>query len=138
MLKIIGTATLILGLTGLLAACDHTPEEKANSFVNHVTRKYELTTSQKDKLVHVADVTLEFRAAMRKDDDKMRDEVLRMFVSERLDQTRINDLLKQKEEIFKEHSRLLVASIAEFHNSLNPQQRQKIVAKLRKGSHRWR
>lgn len=138
MLKIIRTATLILGLTGLLAACDYTPEEKTNSFVNHVTRKYELTTSQKDKLVHVAAVTLEFRAAMRKDDEKIKDEVLRMFASERLDQTRINDLLSQKEEIFKEHSRLLIVSIAEFHNTLNPQQRQNIVAQLRKASQRWR
>lgn len=131
------TVALAIVSLGLLAACNSkTPEEKAQSFVNHSARKFDLTDYQKARLLEVASVALDLRAELTKDQDELNVELINMFVSDQLDQPRINQVLTEKEEIFKTYSRLLITRVAEFHDSLSPQQRREIAEILRKHSRR--
>ena len=132
MLKTITFIAVLLALLALSACNAQTPEEKADMFVNHAARKFDLNDNQKARLFEVASVALDLRAEMKKDEDQIKQELISMFASSQLDQTRIEQILYEKEKLFQHYSRLLITSIAGFHNSLTAEQRKEIAELLKK------
>lgn len=132
MLKKITFVTVLLTLLALSACNARTPEEKADMFVNHATRKFDLNDNQKARLLEIASVTLDLRADMKKDEDQIKQELINMFASNQLDQERIEQILREKEKLFQHYSRLLITKVAEFHGSLTAEQRKEIAELLKK------
>ncbi len=136
MFKRITLAVALVASLGTVAACGFSEERTAQIFVNHTARKLELSDQQKARLFDVATVALEFHADMTKDEKQLREELLTMYQSDELDTNRINAVLTEKEQIFRRYSRLLIADIAEFHSTLTPEQKDKILELLKKSERR--
>ena len=136
MFKRITLAVVLVASLGALAACGFSEGRTAKIFVNHTAHKLELSDQQKARLFDVATVALEFHADMTKDGKQLRKELLTMYHSDELDTNRINAVLTEKEQIFRRSSRVLIADIAEFHSTLTPEQKDKILELLEKGKRR--
>ncbi|MFQ6023680.1 MAG: Spy/CpxP family protein refolding chaperone [Acidiferrobacterales bacterium] len=136
MFKHITLAVVLVASLGALAACGSSEERTAQIFVNHTARKLELSDQQKARLFDVATVVLEFHVDMTKDEKQLRKELLTMYHSDKLDTDRINAVLAEKEQLFHRYSRLLIADIAEFHSTLTPEQKDKILELLKKNERR--
>ncbi|MDX1486778.1 MAG: Spy/CpxP family protein refolding chaperone [Acidiferrobacterales bacterium] len=130
-------AVVLVASLGTVTACSFSDERVAKIMVDHTARKLELSDQQKARLFDVATVALEFHADMKKDEKQLRQEWLTMYHSDKLDTDRINAVLTEKEEIFRRYSRRLVADIAEFHSTLTPEQKEKILELLEKNERRF-
>ncbi len=132
MLKRTVLALAVAALLLWLPACNYSEEEKAQFFVDRAAQKLQLSDAQKTKLFEVAMLALEFRTEMTKDEKEIKQELAHMFASERLDRARINDVLAEKEQVFRRYSRLLVSTVADFHSTLTTAQREQVIELLRK------
>ena len=135
MLKAITLAAVFTALAASLAACN-SEEQQTRLFVNVTAHKLKLSDQQKARLYDVASTAIAFHGEMTKDEKQLKQELLAMFHADKLDTARINQLLNEKEQVFKKHSRLLVADIAEFHSTLTPSQKEQILELVEKGQRR--
>lgn len=131
MLKPIALAAVIIALAASLTACN-SEEQQAKIFVTVTAHRFDLNDRQKAKLFDVAMVALDLRSEMTKDGKELKRELLTMLSADALDTARINQVLEEKEQIFRKYSRLLVADIAEFHRTLTAEQKQKLIDILKK------
>ena len=132
MLKQTVLALAVAVLLLWLPACNYSEEEKAQFFVDRAAQKLQLSDAQKARLFEVAMLALEFRTEMTKDEKEIKQELAHMFASERLDRARINDVLAEKEQVFRRYSRLLVSTVADFHGTLTTAQREQVIELVRK------
>lgn len=130
MLKPIALVIVVTTLTSL-AACT-SEEQQARIFVTVTANKFDLNDQQKAKLFDAAMVALNFRTEMTQDSAQLKQELLAMLSEETLDTARINQVLEEKEQIFRKYSRLLVADFAELHRTLTLEQKQKLIETLKK------
>jgi Spy/CpxP family protein refolding chaperone len=131
MLKPIALVVIITALAASLVACT-SEEQQAKIFVSVAANKFDLNDQQKAKLFDVAMVALNFRSEMTQDSKELKQELLTMLSADTLDTARINQILDQKEEIFRKYSRLLVADFAELHRTLTAEQKRKLIEMLKK------
>lgn len=131
MLKPITLAVVITALATLPTACT-SEAQQAKLFVTVTANKFDLNDQQKAKLFDVAMVALDFRTEMTQDSKDLKQELLTMLSADTLDTARINQVLEQKEEIFRKYSRLLVAGFAELHRTLTAEQKEKLIEMLKK------
>jgi Spy/CpxP family protein refolding chaperone len=131
MFKPIALIVVITALAALLVACT-SEEQQAKLFVSVTANKFDLSDQQKAKLLDVAMDALNFRTEMTQDSKELKQELLTMLSADTLDTARINQVLDQKEQIFRKYSRLLVADFAELHSTLTAEQKQKLVETLKK------
>lgn len=131
MLKAIALVVVITALAVSLVACT-SQEQQAKIFVSVTANKFDLSDQQKAKLFDVAMLALNFRTEMTQDSKELKQELLTMLSAETLDTPRINQVLEEKEAIFRKYSRLLVADFAELHRTLSAEQKQKLIETLKK------
>jgi Spy/CpxP family protein refolding chaperone len=126
----------------LFTGCrSHSPEGKAEFMVDYIAETLDLNDGQRAQLDGVKE---EFLAKVRKMHAKkeaMHDEFMAELRKEEIDQQRMKELISQKQEQMAEIMDLAVVRLAEFHRTLTPDQREKLVAKLEyfreKHQHRW-
>ena len=131
MLKPIAFIVAITALAASLAACI-SEQQQAKLFVSVTANKFDLSDQQKARLFDVAMDALNFRTEMTQDSQELKQEILAMLSADTLDTARINQVLDQKERIFRKYSRLLVADFAELHRTLTAEQKQKLIDTLKK------
>lgn len=131
MLKAIALVVVITALAVSLVACT-SQEQQAKIFVSVTANRFDLSDQQKAKLFDVAMLALNFRTEMTQDSKELKQELLTMLSAETLDTPRINQVLEEKEAIFRKYSRLLVADFAELHRTLSAEQKQKLIETLKK------
>ena len=136
MFRHITFVAVLIASMGTVTACNFSDERAANIVVSHTARKLGLSDEQKARLFDVATIALEFHTNMTKDEKQLKEELLTMYHSDKLDTDRINAVLTEKERIFHSYSRRLVADIAEFHSTLTPAQKDKILELLEKSERR--
>ena len=129
--KPIALAVVITAFSVFLAACT-SEEQQAKIFVSVTANKFDLSDQQKAKLFDLAMVALEFRTEMTQDSGDLKQELLDMLGTDTLDTARINQVLEEKEQIFRKYSRLLVADFAALHRTLTAEQKQKLIETLKK------
>ncbi|MGJ7510332.1 Spy/CpxP family protein refolding chaperone [Variovorax sp. GT1P44] len=133
-------------VAGSLAGCGHRPgwsgasEQDRAEFrarmVERVSNKLELDVSQKQKLTVLTEKLQAQRAALRGGGDP-RAEFRSLFAGAKLDQERARKLVEEKTAAMQAGSPEVIAAAADFFDSLNPAQQQKVRDFMERGR-RWR
>ena len=134
-------------VAGSLAGCGHrhgwsgaSDQDRAEfraRMVERVSGKLELDVSQKQKLTVLTEKLQAQRAALRGGGDP-RAEFRSLFAGAKLDQDRAKKLVADKTAAVQAGSPEVIAAAADFFDSLNPAQQQKVRDFMERGGRRWR
>lgn len=140
-------------LFGGLAACSHrmhgpggghhnmTEAEQAEwreRMVDRASRKLDLDATQKAKLNTLATTLVAQRKAMHAGGEPHA-ELKAVLAGPQLDRSRAQALVDAKTTALREASPAVIAAVADFYDSLKPEQQQKVRGYLERGGHRgWR
>ena len=124
-------------LVGGLTACGHrhgyganaTPEQAAefrSKMVERVSSKLDLDAAQKQKLTVLGDKLHEQRLAMMGASKDPRADLKALVAGDKFDKTRAQALVTEKTAAVTGKSPEVIAALADFYDSLNPAQQQKV------------
>jgi len=143
------TLATLLGATvlvGGLSACSREPHgswseervtEMRGKVVEKLSDKLDLNGAQKQKLNLLADELLAQRAALRgQPGTDPRAEFKALIASDKFDRTRAQSLLEQKTQAVSGHGPKVITALADFYDSLNPEQQKQVRERLEK-RHGW-
>ena len=123
-------AVLLLGVAGLAGCRRHSPEHKAEFIMDYVSESLDLNDSQQAHLEQIKDELMEKGLQMHADKAAMHEEFVAQLRSEEIDQGRIKAMVAKRRAQMDELIDLGIVRLAEFHQTLTPEQREKLVAKL--------
>jgi Spy/CpxP family protein refolding chaperone len=126
-------AGLFIGASAVFAFSGyHKSEEKAEYIVYKITKKLDLNEAQQEKLNLAKDAMLEMRRSMRSEKRSMVADIQAILGSDTLDQQLILDNITKKTDMVREQAPDVVAAVADFYNSLDMEQQEKIRKKVNK------
>lgn len=140
-------ATIVFGG---LTACGHrhegrgwqmSAEESAKfrgKMIERVSAKLELSEDQKQRLGVLADKLKEQRAALVGQTTNPRAEVQALVAGEKFDKARAQTLVSEKTAALNTKSPEVIAAAADFYDSLNPTQQQKVREFMQRRGGWWR
>lgn len=136
-------------LVGGLTACGHrhgfgapmSTEEAAEfrgKMIERVSSKLDLNADQKQRLTVLADKLHEQRLALVPAGKEPRADLQALVVGDKFDRTRAQTLVTEKTAAITGKSPEVIAAMADFYDSLNPAQQQKVREFMQKrpGWHR--
>lgn len=126
-------------LAGGLTACGHRPpglggdnlsaEQSAqhrSKMVERVSGKLDLNADQKQRLTVLADKLHEQRVALMGQTTNPRAEISALVAGDKFDKARAQALVTEKTTALQAKSPEVIAALAEFYDSLDPAQQQKV------------
>lgn len=117
---------------GFFTSCNKSPEQKVEYMVEKVESKLDLTEEQTKQLKAIATKGLEKYKAHKEYRQETFTKAKDLVLSESISETQVKDLMQKhkdrKEEILNE----LLPEILEFHQSLSPEQKQKVAKFMEK------
>ena len=135
-------------LVGGLSACGHhrdswsatmSPEayaQKRDKMVERVADKLDLTEDQKKRLTVLGDKVFEQRRALIGQTTDPRAELKALVAADKFDRNRAQGLITEKTNALQSKSPEVLNALADFYDSLNATQQQKVRDYL-EGRHRW-
>ena len=122
--------SLIVGV-GIFSGCrNHGHGRGAEFAVDYVTEVLDLTEAQQTHLNQIKEEFMEKRDQMRANKAKHYDEILAILGSEEIDQERVRAIIAEHRAQMDEMIDLAVVRFSEFHRTLTPEQRAKLVKKV--------
>ena len=140
------TATVVLGgLTACGSRGDHArgwSEERVTEMrgkaIERISSKLELNAEQKQKLGVLADQMIASRKAFRGEGADPRADFKALVAGEKFDRAKAQSLLDQKTAAVQGSAPKVLTALADFYDSLNPEQQRQVREKLDKRGHgRW-
>ena len=95
-----------------------------------IAKRLNLDEQQKTKLQAVHEAMHQAREQFHKERAVLFDEIVAQIQSERLDETKVLQLLEQRQALMNQVAPQVVAKVAELHASLTPEQKAKAVEHL--------
>jgi len=123
-------AFLLLSVAGFAGCRRHSPDQKAEFMVDYVSETLDLNESQKAHLDQIKEELLEKGSRMHTDKAAMHSELISQLRSEEIDQERLRAMVTEHRVKMEEMIDLAIVKLAEFHKTLTPEQREKLVSKL--------
>jgi Spy/CpxP family protein refolding chaperone len=123
-------AFLLLSVAGFAGCRRHSPDQKAEFMVDYVSEALDLNEHQQARLDQIKDELLEKGVQMRADRGTMHSELITQLRREEIDQDRLKSMVTEHRVKMEELIDLAIVKLAEFHKTLTPEQREKLVAKL--------
>ncbi|MBC85725.1 MAG: hypothetical protein CL677_00990 [Bdellovibrionaceae bacterium] len=120
---------------GLVACGPKSPEERSARIQKKVTNKLELNETQAAEFKKVADALVAARQNLRSDRAELYEKTEVLLASENLSPDQILQLVNPKIEQVQKEVPKIAELLANFHKTLNPEQRKKLVkfvAKVKK------
>jgi protein CpxP len=121
---------LLLSVAGLAGCRRHSPGQKAEFMMDYVSETLDLDESQQTHLDQIKDELLEKGMQMRADKAAMHGELVAQLRSEAIDPDRLKAMVTEHRVKLEALIDLGIIRLAEFHKTLTPEQREKLVAKL--------
>ena len=121
---------LLAGVAGFTGCRRHSPGQKAEFMVDYVSETLDLDASQQAHLDQIKEELLEKGVQMRAERGTMHSELVTQLRSEEIDQGRLKSLVTEHKVKMEALIDLAIVRLAEFHKTLTPEQREKLVAKL--------
>ena len=119
----------------------HSPHGKAEFMVDYIAEALDLNDQQRAQLDDIKEEFLAKAIEMHAKREAMHAELMAELRKTEIDQERMKALISQKREQMAEMMDLAVERLAEFHRTLTPDQKEKLVAKLEwfheKHEHHW-
>ena len=143
----LGATVLVGGLTACGSRGEHHAgggwsEERISEMrgkaLERVSEKLELNEVQKQKLAVLADEMLAQRKALKAGMEHPRAEMKNLIAGEKFDRTRAQTLLNEKTAAVQAGGPRVIASMADFYDSLTPAQQAEVREKLEKRHGMWK
>lgn len=119
-----------IGLAGLIAGCNHSPEARAERAVKYISSELELDQQQTEKLSHLKDQMMAMRKEFKQGKKQRIEQLSEFIANEQIEQDKVKQWIKSMQQDFDSKSSTLIAAYADFHQSLNENQRQQILQHL--------
>ena len=123
-------ALLIAGVAAFSGCRRHSHAHKAEFMVDYITETLDLTESQQEQLNQIKDEVMAEAKEMHANKEAMHAELVAQLRSEEIDQKLVKARIAEHRAKMDHIIDLLVVRIAEFHKTLTPEQKEKLVAKL--------
>ena len=111
--------------------------EARGKVVEKISSKLDLNADQKQKLGALADQIIASRTAFRGDGANPREEFTDLIAGEKFDRAAAQALLERKTQAIQGNAPQTIDALANFYDSLNPEQQKVVREKLDKRGHRW-
>ena len=140
---------LTIGLIGvfvsaalLFSGCrSHSPHHKAEFMVDYIAETLDLSEEQRAQLDGIKEEFVTKAREMHAQKETIHAELLAELRKEDISQETLKGLVAQKRAQMDEMIDLAMARLVEFHKTLSPEQREKLVAKIEyfheKHNHHW-
>lgn len=124
-----------IGILGFTFRGYASHEMRTERAIEWVSSELSLTEEQQAKLAFVAEDLSKFREEMRKDREEMKKDILNLIGSNEINQAKILELIEAKQKQVDDFAPQIVAKIADFHESLTPEQKKKLADEINNHSH---
>lgn len=135
--KIISTVLLSLGLIGGVTACGHRgwcghgpghwhTGDHADKIIEKISDRLELTTDQTAMLGKVKNRFGELKDEMQEQRSAHRQELLALLAAPRLDRPKVMELVVGSLRSMEQQAPEIIAVVADFTDSLNPDQKKQM------------
>ena len=130
-----GLYILLIGMlisgVALFSGCRrHSHGHKAEFMVDYISETLDLNESQQAQLDQIKDELMEKAQQMHADKESMHGELVAQLRSEEIDQVRVKAVIAEHRSQMDEIVDLVVLRLAEFHRTLTPEQKEKLIAKI--------
>ncbi len=129
-LKSLVVLLLIAGMAAFIGCRRHSHAHKAEFMVDYISETLDLNEIQKEQLDQIKDEVMVKAKQMHTDKELMREELMAQLKSEAIDKEVVKEMVAKHRAHMDEIIDLLVDRLAEFHKTLSPEQRDKLVAKI--------
>jgi Spy/CpxP family protein refolding chaperone len=128
--------SLVFGV-GLFSGCRPHGNHRGVEFaVDYATDVLDLNEAQQEQLNQIKDELMAKREQMHAKKAEHHDEIVALLLSEEIDQVKVNAIIAEHRAQMDDMIDLMVVRFAEFHHTLTPEQKTKLVKKL-EGFHKW-
>ena len=121
---------LISGVAFFSGCRRHSHGHKAEFMVDYISETLDLNESQQAQLNQIKDQVMNKARQMRADKESMHEELVLQLRSEAIDEERVRAVIAERRAQMDEVVDLIVGRLAEFHKTLTPEQKEKLVAKI--------
>ena len=111
--------------------------EVRGKVIEKISGKLELDVAQKQKLGVLADQIIASRTAFRGDRADPRSEFKALIAGEKFDRAAAQTLLDQKTQALQGNAPQTISALADFYDSLNPEQQKQVREKLERRRGWW-
>ncbi len=130
-----GLYILLIGMlisgVALFSGCRRNSHgHKAEFMVDYISEALDLTESQQEQLDQIKAELMAKAQGMHADKESMHEEVVAQLRSEEIDQALVKAKIAEHRAKMDEIVDLVVARLAEFHKTLTPEQKEKLIAKI--------
>jgi Spy/CpxP family protein refolding chaperone len=119
----------------------HSHQGKAEFMVDYIAETLDLSEEQRDQLDGIKEEFIAKAQEMHAQKEVMHAKFMEELRKAEIDQVKVKDLIAQKRAQMDEIIDLAMVRLVEFHETLSPEQREKLVAKLEwfheKHQHKW-
>jgi len=127
---IVWVSLMILGIA-FFAGCRHqSPHQRGEFIADYISEILDLTTLQEEQLNQYKDEIFQKANQMRANRSAVHEEIVAQLRNESIDQEHLKNLIFKNKAQMEELINLMVERLAEFHQTLTPEQREKLVRKL--------
>lgn len=118
-------------LTGfLLTACKGNHEGRGGMMFDVVAYKLDLTEHQEEKWFAIRDEFMRTKQEAMKEKLSHFEDAKALLLAENLDQERVLQALTEHQQRIQQAAPAMVEKLAEFHRTLSPEQKEKMVSML--------
>ena len=121
---------LISGVSFFSGCRRHSHGHKAEFMVDYISETLDLNESQQAQLDQIKDEFMAKAQQMHTDKESMHEELVAQLRSEEIDQVRVKAVIAEHRAQMDEIVDLVVLRLAEFHKTLTPEQKEKLIAKI--------
>ena len=130
-----GLYILLIGMlisgVALFSGCRrHSHGHKAEFIVDYISETLDLNESQQVQLDQIKDELMAKAQLMHADKESMHAELVAQLRSEEIDQMRVKAVIAEHRAQMDEILDLVVLRLSEFHKTLTPEQKEKLIAKI--------
>ena len=129
-LHILLIGMLISGVAMFSGCRRHSHGHKAEFMVDYISETLDLNESQQAQLDQIKDDLMAKARQMHADKESMHGELVAQLRSEEIDQVRVKAVIAEHRAQMDEIVDLIVVRLAEFHKTLTPEQKEKLVSKI--------
>lgn len=131
------SALLVFGFAAVVTAAGcgghcRSEQGKADWVTNRIANKLDLNDAQKAKLEELKVEILTLRSDLRKGRNEDFANLMSQATAPELDQAKLQALFDTRKETLEKSAPTVIAKLAEFHKTLNPEQKEKLVEIMKK------
>lgn len=127
LVTVLGLGVVSAGIAGYGHHRFGDPEKRAAWMVEKVEKQLELDGNQVVKLQALSDQILALRTDMHQEKQQKKQQVLDLLSAQTLDQQAVIDMVTEKTRLVDSEAPNVIATLAEFTDSLDTEQKQELV-----------